>query len=184
VRAAEGDAVKEMVGDVEIADENDAVSLCWVYAGEGSFGIETKKIREVLDEHELHRVPLAPAFIRGVMSYRGEVLTTVDLRVLLGLEEHEGKGCVMVLDDEEATERFGLLVDAAGGVVRVRASMLEANPWTLEARGRWLFGGSYRVGSDLMVRLDPQRLCPSRLAETGLFRHRMNGGLDASTDRR
>jgi purine-binding chemotaxis protein CheW len=176
------DNIQEEVGD-EISDDGDVVSLCCVYAGTNCFGIETKRVREILNKCELHRVPLTPAFVAGVVSYRGEVLTTVDLRVLLGLGERLERGCVMVLDGEDATEPFGLVIDEVGGVVKMSASTLEVNPCTLQAREKWLFGGSYRLGTSLMVQLDAQKLCPSRLAGTGLFRHRVNGGLDASLDR-
>jgi purine-binding chemotaxis protein CheW len=118
------------------------------------------------------------------VPYRGEVLTTVNLRALLGMEPHAGQCCVLVMEDDEAAERFGLVVDAVGGVVTVSGRMLEANPCTLEARGKWLFDGAYKMESGLMVRLDPQKLCPSRLSETGLFRKSTNGGIDASPDRR
>lgn len=123
----------------EIQDENDAVSLCSLFAGSESFGIDTRKIREVLGKRELQRVPLAPAIIAGVVPYRGEVLTTVNFRALLGMEEHTGVSCVLVLDDDEGGERFGLVVDEVGGVVTVNRRMLEANPSTLEARCKWLF---------------------------------------------
>lgn len=168
----------------EIQDEDDAVSLCSLYAGSESFGIDTSKIREVLGERELQRVPMSPAFIAGVVPYRGEVLTTVNLRALLGMEEHAGRCCVLVMEDDGAGERFGLVVDAVGGVVTVSRRKLEANPCTLEARGRWLFDGAYKMETGLMIRLDPLRLCPSRLSETGLFRSSTNGGTDASPDRR
>jgi purine-binding chemotaxis protein CheW len=168
----------------EIQEENDAVSLCSLYAGDETFGIDTSKIREVLGERGLQRVPMSPAFIAGVVPYRGEVLTTVNLRVLLGMEASSGGCCVLVMEDDEAAERFGLVVDAVGGVVTVSRRMLEANPCTLEARGKWLFDGAYKMERGLMVRLDPQRLCPSRLSETGLFRKSTNGGIDAGPDRR
>jgi purine-binding chemotaxis protein CheW len=168
----------------EIQDENDAVSLCSLYAGSETFGIDTRKIREVLGERDLQRVPMSPAFIAGVVPYRGEVLTTVDLRALLGMEAHSGSCCVLVMEDEEAAERFGLVVDAVGGVVTVSRRTLEANPCTLEARAKWLFDGAYKMETALMVRLDPQKLCPSRLSETGLFKKSANGGIDASPDRR
>ena len=164
-------------------EENDAVSLCSLYAGSEMFGIDTRKIREVLGERDLQRVPMSPPFIAGVVPYRGEVLTTVNLRALLGMEARAGRFCVLVMGDE-AAERFGLVVDAVGGVVTVSGRALEANPCTLEARGRWLFDGAYKVESGLMVRLDPQKLCPSRLAETGLFRKSTTGGIDAGPDRR
>lgn len=168
----------------EIQEENDAVSLCSLYAGSETFGIDTRKIREVLGERSLQRVPMSPEFIAGVVSYRGEVLTTLNLRPLLGLETHTGACCVLVMEDDEVAERFGLVVDAVGGVVTVSRRTLEANPCTLGARAKWLFDGAYKMESGLMVRLDPQRLCPSRLSETGLFRKSANGGLDESPDRR
>ena len=72
----EGGCMK-IVGQVmqvdEMQDENDAVSLCSMFAGDESFGIDTRKIREVLGKRELQRVPMAPAFIarRGAVSRRG-----------------------------------------------------------------------------------------------------------------
>ncbi|HWW22264.1 MAG TPA: chemotaxis protein CheW [Edaphobacter sp.] len=159
----------------EILNEDDAVSLCSMFAGSESFGIDTRKIREVLGNRDLQRVPMAPAFIGGVVPYRGEVLTTVDFRALLGMGEHTEASCVLVLEDEDGDERFGLVVDAVGGVVTVNRNMLEANPCTLESRGKWLFDGAYKMETGLMVQLDPQKLRPSRLAEAGLFKDRMNG---------
>src|ERR1700727_2650494 len=73
----------------------------------GGSGSDTSKIREVLGERELQRVPMSPGFIAGVVPYRGEVLTTVNLRALLGMEAHSGKGCVLGRADDEAAGRFG-----------------------------------------------------------------------------
>ncbi|MEO6982201.1 MAG: chemotaxis protein CheW [Edaphobacter sp.] len=160
----------------EIRDEDDLVSLCSLFAGSESFGIDTRKIREVLGKKEFEHVPLAPVFIAGVVSYRGDVLTTVSFRALLGMDAYAGAGCVLVLDDDEGGERFGLVVDEVGGVVTVSRRMFEANPSTLEARWKWLFDGAYKMPTGLMVQLDTQSLRPSRLAETGLFRQGTNGG--------
>ncbi len=78
-------------------------------------------------------------------------------------------GAVLVLENEDAGERFGLMVDAVNGVVTVNSGTLEVNPSTLEARGRALFDGAYKLPDGLMVRLNTTKLCPSRLKETGLF---------------
>lgn len=157
-------------------DEQDAVSLCSMFVGEQSFGIDTRLIGEVLGGRDLQRVPMAPAFIGGVVPYRGEVLTTVSFRALLGLTEKAESNCVLVLEEEDVSQRFGLVVDAVGGVVTVSRKMLEANPSTLEARGKWLFDGAYKMPTGLLVQLDPQRLRPSRLAESGMFRRSGSGG--------
>jgi purine-binding chemotaxis protein CheW len=103
------------------------------------------------------------------MAYRGEVLTTLSLRALLGLERRAEACCVLVLDDEESEERFGLVVDDVGGVLMTTRKEYERNPSTLDERSMDLFDGTYRTEAGLMVRLDQKRLRPCRLAEAGMF---------------
>jgi purine-binding chemotaxis protein CheW len=159
-----------MRGDEASAiDAVETVSICSLRVGAGLFGIDTRQIREVLGSTRPQRVPLAPKYIAGVVPYRGEVLTTVCFRVLLGLESIGGAGCVLVLDSEDANERFGLIVDGVAGVVTMARSALQPNPSALDAHCIALFDGAYKMPSGLMVRLDPMRLQPSRLAESGLF---------------
>ena len=153
-----------------------AISLCSLRAGAQTFGIDTREIREVMGKTTPQRVALAPEFIAGVVPYRGEVLTTVSLRALLGLERWDGANCVLVLDDEESEERFGLMVDGVAGVVTVAGNAFEANPSVLDAVSEALFDGAYRMEMGLMVRLDPHRLRPLRLAESGLFWDRKQAG--------
>jgi purine-binding chemotaxis protein CheW len=150
-------------------DADDTLSICSLRVGAGLFGIDTRQIREVLGTTSPQHVPLAPKYIAGVLPYRGEVLTTVCFRALLGLERCSKANCVLVFDDEENEERFGLMVDGVSGVIEVQRDALEANPSGLDARSQELFDGAYKLSSGLMVRLDPQRLRPSRLAESGLF---------------
>lgn len=150
-------------------DQTDEVLMCSLLAGPGLFGMDTTQIREVLGATAPCPVPLAPAYIDGVIPYRGEVLTTVNLRSLLGLERSAEAGSVIVLDDETGKERFGLAVDAVGGVIAVAKNAVEPNPSALDARSVALFDGICRTQAGLMVRLDPQRLRPSRLAECGAF---------------
>ena len=155
--------------EVKEADAGDAVPICSLRVGSRLYGIETRQIREVLGTTAPRRVPLAPQYIAGVLPYRGEVLTTVSFRALLGLEKRDGANCVLVFDDEENEDRFGLMVDGVAGVIAVQQDALEANPSGLDERSQEIFDGAYKLPSGLIVRLDPQRLRPSRLAESGLF---------------
>jgi purine-binding chemotaxis protein CheW len=150
-------------------NEGEEVSLCTLMVGGEMFAIDTKTIREVLAARAVQRIPLAPAYVAGVIPNRGEVLTTVSLRSLLGLEERGGTSSVLVLEDAEEDEWFGLMVDAVGRVVTVEAATLEANPSTLGARAKALFDGVYKLPDGLMIRLDSTKLRPSRLKGIGLF---------------
>src|SRR5580698_2823504 len=107
------------VEDAEGVETEEMLSLCSLTAGGKLFGIDTRMIREVLGNARLNRVPLAPSYVGGVLAYRGEVVTAVSLRALLGVSASESQGRVLVLDGDENEERFGLLVDSVGGVVMV-----------------------------------------------------------------
>ena len=155
----------------EMQDVQNLLSLCSLAAGERIFGIDTGTIREVLGQCRPNRVPLAHAFIAGVIAYRGEVVTAVSLRALLGMPPGEGMGCVLVLDGDATEERFGLLVDSVGGVVMVDPNSISSNPSTLDEASRLLFSGAFRTEHGLLVQLAPDQLRPSALALSGLFGH-------------
>jgi purine-binding chemotaxis protein CheW len=155
--------------DREAMDTREMLSLCSLTADGRLFGIDTRRIREVLGAARLHPVPLAPAFVAGVLAYRGEVLTAVSLRALLGLAAGQRKSCVLVLDGDEMEEQFGLLVDEVGGVVMVERGAMAENPSTLDEVSAMLFRGAHRTPEGLLVELERDRLQPARLAASGLF---------------
>jgi purine-binding chemotaxis protein CheW len=156
---------------VGIAEAEEVMSMCSLISDGRLFGIDTRAIREVLGNAAMNRVPLAPKYVGGVIPYRGEVVTAVSLRALLGQPVTEEHRCVLVLDGDESEERFGLIVDRVGGVVMVERTTMSANPSTLDEASRALFSGAFRTADGLLVQLDPERLRPSRIAETGLFAH-------------
>ncbi len=151
------------------AAAGEPVSLCSLRIGTALFGIDTRQVREVLGMAAPRPVPLAPPYIAGIVPYRGDVLTAVCFRALLGLERGTGTSCILVFDGERDEERFGLIVDGVGGVVAVEPSAFEANPSGLDARSMEIFDGAYKLPTGLMVRLDPRKLRPAYLAQSGLF---------------
>jgi len=145
----------------------DTVQLCSVKADGGMYGVEASAVREVLGHALPQRVPLAPAHIAGVLTYRGDVLEAVSLRNVLGLQPAR-EDRVLVLEDS-AGERFGLMVDSVGGIVTAPESARESNPATLEARCGAIFNGVYRREEGLMVRLNMEMLRPAELARSAVF---------------
>ncbi len=98
-------------------------------------------ILEIVGAARPQPVPLAPAYVGGLVHYRGDVLTTVSLRQLLDLPPQEGAQDILVL------ESAGGMFRAAGG---------------LGGRGADRFRGRLRAQS-----LDPRR-APQGLAGRGL----------------
>ena len=51
------------------------------------FGVEVEKVQEVIRYQEMTRVPLAPPVVKGLINLRGQIVTAIDLRRLLDLNE-------------------------------------------------------------------------------------------------
>ena len=138
--------------------------MCSVRVGDRMFGMSIQYILEIVGGARPQRVPLAPAFVGGLVHYRGDVLTTVSLRHLLGLLAHGGSQALLVV--ECAGGRYGLLVDSVGEVLQVSSAEFEPNPSTMQEHRRALFAGAYKLKDSLMVMLNPENLDPMQLAKT------------------
>jgi purine-binding chemotaxis protein CheW len=136
--------------------------VCSVRVGETLYGIPIAHVLEILGKPATQPVPLAPPFVGGLVHYRGEVLTAVSLRRLLGMEPAAAPEDVLVFESPDGP--FGLFVDSVGEVLNVSAAEHEPNPATLESRRQSLFAGAWKLKDRLLVTLDPERLEPMRLA--------------------
>jgi purine-binding chemotaxis protein CheW len=136
--------------------------VCSVRVGETLYGIPIAHVLEILGKPATQPVPLAPYFVGGLVHYRGEVLTAVSLRRLLGMEAAGAPEDVLVFETPESL--FGLFVDSVGEVLQVSGAEHEPNPSTLDARRQALFAGAWKLKDRLLVSLEPERLEPMRLA--------------------
>ena len=146
---------------VAVPQEAALVEMCSVRVGQALYGVPIAHILEIVGSARPQPVLLAPAFVGGLVHYRGDVLTTVSLRQLLGLPPRDGPQDILVLESSGGC--FGLLVDSVGEVLTVSSAEHEANPSILDERKKNLFAGAYKLKGSLLVMLDPERMDPMRL---------------------
>ncbi|HUZ05233.1 MAG TPA: chemotaxis protein CheW [Acidobacteriaceae bacterium] len=136
--------------------------VCSIHVCEEQFAIRLTDIFEVMATAELRACPLSPPHIAGLMQYRGEVLTTVCLRTLLGMQGGIGSTSrSVVLIGSHGL--FALLVDGIGEVLPVAVSTYEPIQVTAEAQRHRLLSGTYKLEHGLLPLLDAKRLEPSAL---------------------
>jgi purine-binding chemotaxis protein CheW len=151
----------------------EALEVCVVRAGALYAGVPIAAIAEIVGAVRPRPLPHAPWFVGGLVLYRGEVLTAVDLRRLLDDESefsaHSGSMLVIdCTDGRSAGGAFGLLVDRVEEVSSVSSEDYEPNPSTLDARHKELFAGAYKLDGRLLVMLNPERLEPSNWGSASL----------------
>jgi len=99
--------------------------LAFVLAGE-LYGVELTRIREILSPPPITSVPRSPDDVIGVCSVRGLLVTVVDLRRRLRLEEREQtRRTRILLTQAEEGEMLGLFVDEVRQVMRLTETEIE-----------------------------------------------------------
>jgi purine-binding chemotaxis protein CheW len=94
--------------------------------GSELYGVELKRIREILSPPPITYVPRAQRDVIGVCSVRGLLVTVMDLRRRLKHEERPltRRGRIL-LAEAEGGETIGLLVDEVRQVVRLADTEIE-----------------------------------------------------------
>ena len=118
------------------------------------FGLDARKVQEIIRYQEITRVPLAPPVVRGLINLRGQIVTAIDLRRRLDLSERSGDQLplnVVVQTDDGAVS---LLVDKIGDVLEVDEQVFVPPPATLQGTGRELICGAYKLSDRLLLILN------------------------------
>ena len=120
------------------------------------YGIEVDRVVEVIRGPEFTRLPLAPPVVRGLVNLRGRIVSVIELRRCLGLEERATREAPVHIVVEHGGDAVSLLVDAVGDVMQVDLE-LEPPPDTLRGRARDFLEGAYPLAGRLLHVLDLDR---------------------------
>lgn len=130
------------------------------------FGIEVRKVQEVIRYQVMTRVPIAPLMIEGLINLRGQIITAIDLRRRLELPPRAAGQLPMNVVVRSEDGAVSLLVDEIGDVIDIQDDTYEGTPETLKGVARELVSGVYKSESRLLLVLDVAKavtLPPSRL---------------------
>jgi len=120
--------------------------------GDELFASNVGKVLEILEIPKITKVPRSPAFMRGVVNLRGNVLPVIDTRIKFGLPTIDDtiNSCILVLNLELEGKSIvlGTIVDQVQEVMEIDESSIQQLP-TVGARYKTEF-------IDGMVKKDDQ----------------------------
>ncbi|MBL9079067.1 MAG: purine-binding chemotaxis protein CheW [Planctomycetes bacterium] len=151
---------------------------CTFRIGAFHFGVDVGRVQEVIRHQAMTRIPLAPPAIRGLINLRGQIVTAVDLRRVLGLPDRADDtlpmNVVVTFDDAAAS----LLVDEIDDVVTVPPDSCEPPPNNLAPALRQLLQAVHKLPGRLLLALDVDQV----LHAVGRPPRHRNGPSDPRTE--
>ena len=109
------------------------------YLGDLLLGVDINQVQEIIRHHDVTVALGTPEWVRGVNNLRGDVLTLVDLHILLDLEAAEESRHTCNIIVHSAGETIGLLVDRVADVIQCAADKLELPPANMNGvEGRFI----------------------------------------------
>jgi purine-binding chemotaxis protein CheW len=130
--------------------------------GDLLIGLEIYDVEEINRQVHMTNVPHAPACVCGVENLRGNVVTIVDLRTILGLPAATLTRRSRNVIVHAGQERVGLLVDSVADVVRAARRDIEAPPANINGIDGRFFKGICKLKSELLVILDVEAVLDSK----------------------
>jgi purine-binding chemotaxis protein CheW len=85
------------------------------------YAVEMKYIREVIKTRQIAPVPGTPDYIAGICSVRGEIISLVDLRLILSIKDEGLSDMSQVIVLHNGDTIFGILADRVLGIDMIKS---------------------------------------------------------------
>ena len=104
-------------------DKDDLQKFLIFQMGEEWFAASLLEIREVIEYNAPKPIPQMPAFFKGVINIRGEIIGVIDLRERLGIKGSDEALCQLIFETDAGP--LVAIVDRVQSVTVIEESQLE-----------------------------------------------------------
>jgi len=136
--------------------------LAVFHVGRYICALSIERVQEINKNLLLTPVHEAPAYVRGIINLRGNVVTVIDLRRKLGLEPIELGPTTRNVIVKSDREMVGLLVDAVDDIIDVPQATILPTPAHLAKELGESFEGVVPLNNELVAILELDHLLSDR----------------------
>jgi purine-binding chemotaxis protein CheW len=130
--------------------------------GEAQYGIDILKVQEIRTYEAPTRIANTPAFIKGVINLRGNIVPIIDLRVKFSLPEQRLDTQTVVIVLNIAKRTVGIVVDGVSDVIAIGAADIKPAPELSGGLDTRYIQGLATLAGQMMILVDIERLMTSR----------------------
>lgn len=143
---------------------NESRYLCFNLGAE-ELAIPLLTVKEVIGLPEVTPLPQAPAYFKGIMNLRGQILSILDLRTRLGIKPaSQDETSVIILDLNESS--IGVIVDRVNSVLQIEEKDLAPKPTVDNSKTHEYINGVYRKDDKLVLIIDVARILSTQDKQT------------------
>ena len=123
--------------------------------GEEQYGIDIRYVDNIVRMQNITRVPKVPAYLKGVINLRGEVIPVVSLRLKMGLPADEyTKNTRIIILKTENSGNLGIIVDEVREVVTLGEESIEKMTHEPKDNKTTFVNGIGKNGGELISLID------------------------------
>jgi purine-binding chemotaxis protein CheW len=127
--------------------------------GNEEYGLEILKVREIIGYMDITAVPRTPAYVKGVINLRGQVISVIDLRAKFSMPEapKTEETCIIVVDIQQPNGRrlnSGIVVDRVSEVLNISGDKIEEPPAFDSSVQVDFILGMGKIGDSVKILLD------------------------------
>lgn len=127
-------------------------------------GVNILDIREIVPCKRVTGIAKAPEFVQGLMNLRGQILTVLDIGVLLGLEKREVRKESYVIVFKHRP--VGFIVDKIGDVVAIDQDLVGPIPANIEPGIQEYMESILTMPDDILMLLDAKKILSASIFQT------------------
>jgi purine-binding chemotaxis protein CheW len=139
--------------------EDEVIKFAVFKIGEEDFGVEIKRVVNILKTQKIYSLPELPDFLSGLITVRGEVIPLLDLRRRFGIQTAFKKERIIIVWCD--SEKIGLLVDEIKEIISLTNEEVISPPSIFKGLKRRYLTGIGRKDDRIIILLNIDDLLTS-----------------------
>jgi len=138
--------------------KKDSIRMLAFSLGPENYCVDIRQVRSVEKIERITNVPNAPDYAIGVINLRGEVITVLDIRYFLDLQEHERTRQARIIVTDVTASPIGIIVDRIIGALDIDEEAIEPPLATLDDKLKEYTRGQIQSGGSILIALDLEKI--------------------------
>lgn len=131
---------------------------------EQDYAFPISGVREIISVQSIMAVPEFPAYAKGIINVRGDVIPVIDMRLRFHMNEqtYNARTCIIIVNC--GGRNIGFIVDTVSSVIDILPENISPSP-RISGEAAAYITGVGKIGERIIMLLDTNRLLTDEMME-------------------